>query len=103
MSRLQETVLKERKDITEEDILLEAKEWVTYLGQMRTKETKCFFLVEIYWMTKAMVAQVVAQQKLENKATQHAVHILEAKFELFCKAQFRIHFHEKTLGDQEAK
>jgi hypothetical protein len=37
-------------------------------------------------MTKYMVVQAIAQQQLENKATRHIVHILEAKFELFCKA-----------------
>jgi hypothetical protein len=47
MSRLQEIVLKNRKATMEEDILLEEKDWVTDPGQMRTRETKYFLLVEI--------------------------------------------------------
>jgi hypothetical protein len=77
---------KKEKEILDEDILSEAKGWVPNLGQSRTRETKYFHLVEVYWITKAMVSQVDARQQQENAATRHAVRVLEEKFELFCKA-----------------
>jgi hypothetical protein len=54
MSIIQEVVLKKKKSISNEDILLEAKEWVTNPRQSRTKE-KNTSLAETYWH-KAMVA-----------------------------------------------
>jgi hypothetical protein len=47
-SDIQEEVCRKRSEIQDEDILLEAKEWVPDPGQTRTRETKYFLLVEVY-------------------------------------------------------
>jgi hypothetical protein len=51
---------------SEEEILAEAKGWVPDPGQTRTRETKYFRLAEVYWITKAMVTQALAQQQQEH-------------------------------------
>jgi hypothetical protein len=45
---LQEEVRRKRRVTTDEDILLEAKDWVSDPRQTRTREAKYFRLTETY-------------------------------------------------------
>jgi hypothetical protein len=65
MEGLQRDVDIKRQQTSEEEILVEAREWVPDPGQMRMRETKYFRLVEVYWHTKAMIAQAMVQQQNE--------------------------------------
>jgi hypothetical protein len=59
MGRVQEEVLRKRKNMSNEEIMWSMKEWVHHPGKYRTRDTKFFRLAEVYWMTKAMVAQAI--------------------------------------------
>jgi hypothetical protein len=59
MGRVQEEVLRKRKNMSDEEIMWSVKEWVPHPGKSRTRDTKFFHLAEVYWMTKAMVAQAM--------------------------------------------
>jgi hypothetical protein len=48
-----------RKNMSNEEIMWSVKEWVPHPGKSHTRDTKFFHLAEVYWMTKAMVAQAM--------------------------------------------
>jgi hypothetical protein len=55
-------------------------------------------------MTKSMVAQALAHQQAEMRATHQEIWVLEVKFKLFCREKFGIRFQERTkttMGLQE--
>ena len=50
-------------------LLEEIEHWVTDLGYSRTKETKYFKIVEIYWMVKAKIAQSMEKKRRNSKTS----------------------------------
>jgi hypothetical protein len=63
-------------------------------------------MVEAYWMVKALVALAVRETKRENVKILQDIHILEGKFELYCRDQHDIKFRVNQLDqcpDQHGK
>jgi hypothetical protein len=59
----------------------------------RTQDTRYFRMMETYYMVKALVGQALSKTKHNHGELLSAIHILDGKFELYCRSENGIKFH----------
>jgi hypothetical protein len=84
VEEVEERVQSSEANMYDREMLEEVEDWVEDPFYSKTRETKYFKIVEIYWIVKAMVGQALHKSRREQVDLLHAIHILEGKFELFC-------------------
>lgn len=54
------------------------------------RDTKIFRISEMYWMTKALIAQIVKERSLQQQVILHKIDFLDSKFEPVFKAVYGV-------------
>jgi hypothetical protein len=54
------------------------------------RDAKIFRVIEMYWMTKALIAQVVEERGLQQQAILHKIDLLDSKFEVVFTAVYGV-------------
>jgi hypothetical protein len=76
-------------------------------GFSGSRDTKVFNLIELYWLNKAFIAQVVEERGHQQQGIQWKLDLLEKKFKVVCKEVYDINIivsdnvDPKTLLEQQ--
>jgi hypothetical protein len=79
-------VWQPRREMTDKEVLDKVEDWVEDPFYSKMRETEYFKSVETCWIVKAIAGQTLHMTKREQSNLLHAIHILEGKFELFCRS-----------------
>lgn len=86
-----EVAIREKgKNISNEQIQEEFEGWFQGPRFSRKRDTKIFRITEMYWMTKALFAQVVEKRNLQQQVILHKIDLLDGKFEAVFKAVYGV-------------
>jgi hypothetical protein len=78
------------KQSGEEQIKKDLEGWFSNFGFLRSRDKKVFKATEHYWLTKALIAQVLEEHGTQHKELLDKFMLLEAKFEVVCRVVFGI-------------
>jgi hypothetical protein len=106
VATMKQTICQKRRKLTKLQLETEFMHWVPDIRYSRSRESKTFKLIELYWLNKAFIAQVVDERGQQHQAILQNLDILEKKFEAVCKEVFDIEFrvsdHTDSQDDPEA-
>lgn len=90
MATMEEDIKRKRQKLSKDDLEAKFKEWVPDSGNSRTRDTKIFKLIELYWMNKDFIAQVVEERGNQQQAIMWKLNMMDHKFYALCKEVFNI-------------
>jgi len=90
MDRMGDIVKRKRQQVTKKELEVEFKQWFHDSDFSRTWDTEIFWLIELYWMNKAFIAQVVEEKANQQESVLHKLNIMDHKFDALCRDIFNI-------------
>lgn len=86
VANMEHAIKRKRWKLPKEQLEAEFKEWVPDSSYSRTRDTKIFKLIELYWLNKAFITQVVEEKSSQQQAMMQKLNMMDQKFDALCKS-----------------
>jgi len=66
--------------------------WLSDLGYSKICDTKIFKAIEIYYLIRAFIVEIIDQEEIQHINVINILHIMETKFDILCNDFFNLEF-----------